>query len=207
MSTRQEDGFTLIEVLTAIGLFSIVLVAFYQVLFAGVRGGATTRSVVRISEEARSGFNRMARDTREAERIDAASATSYNVKVDFDDSGTYVNDATTGNYENLTFVYQASDGTLRLNGEILMAGVTPIGGEVFDYSSNILEYDWDANGITTWQELDVAPTRGITGVGNNNGILDLAELPFISNVHYSLLVSEGGRSTNFFAEAELRNRR
>jgi prepilin-type N-terminal cleavage/methylation domain-containing protein len=214
----DEGGFSLIEVLVAISLFAIVSIGFYSVMFAGVRGGDTTRSLVRISGEARAGFNRMVRDTREAERIDAASPTSYNVKVDFNNDGAFQNPNARGDYEDLTYSYNSADQTIRLNNSVLMSGVTPISGvPMFNYTSNILEYDWGSgnlgaalprDGVTTWQELDLAYVRGgVTGVGNQNNVLDSAELPFISSVVYSVRVSHDGRSSNFFAEAELRNRR
>lgn len=216
MRLDREEGFTLIELLVAIGLFAIVSVAFYTAMFSGVQGGNTTRSVVQISAEARNGFNRMVRDTREAQRLLDATATSYNVRVDFNGDGNYDNPTAPnpgatppyagGDFENLTFRYDASDGTIRLNDQVLMAGVRPINGEVFGYSSNILEYDWNGDGVTEWRELDVAPTRGVSGVGNNNGVLDSAEWPFISSVHYSIRVTEGERTSDFFTEAELRNR-
>ena len=211
-----EGGFSLIEVLVAISLFAIISIGFYSVMFAGVGGGNTTRSLVRISGEARAGFNRMVRDTREAERIDAASPTSYNVKVDFNNDGFFHNPNLNGDYEDLTYSYNSADQTIRLNNNVLMSGVTPVNGVVFNYTSNILEYDWGSgplgasglpDGVTTWGELDVAPSKGVTGVGNQNGQLDSAELPFISGVVYSVRVSHDGRSSNFFAEAELRNRR
>lgn len=213
-SRNQEGGFSLIEVLVAIGLFAVVSVTFYTALFSGVRGGNTTRNVVRISGEARGGFTRMVRDTREAEDIVSATPTSYNVRVDFNDDGQYDNptapNTTTGyaggDYEDLTFSYDATEETIELNGVVLMDGVQPIGGAIFSYSSNVLEYDWNADGVTTWQELDIAPTKQVTGVGNNNGVLDQGELPFISNINYSVQVTEGDRSSTFFTEAELRNR-
>lgn len=211
-----EGGFSLIEVLVAIALFSIVSVTFYTALFSGVRGGNTTRNVVTISGEARAGFTRMVRDTREAERISAATPTSYNVKVDFNNDGQYDNPTQPtpavsptylgGDYEDLTFSYDADEGTIELNDVVLMDGVEPINGVIFSYSSNILEYDWNRDGVTTWQELDVASNFGVAGVGNRNNVLDEAELPFISNINYSLRVSEGDRSSTFFTEAELRNR-
>lgn len=216
MRTQTEEGFSLIEVLVAIGLFAVVSVTFYTALFSGVRGGNTTRSVVRISGEARAGFTRMVRDTREAERISLATPTSYNVKVDFNNDGQYDNPTAPnpgsappyagGDYEDLTFSYDDGADTISLNGVVLMTGVTPIGGQIFSYSSNVLEYDWNQDGVTTWQELDISPTKGVIGVGNNNGKLDDAELPFVSNINYSLEVTEGDRSFSFFTEAELRNR-
>ncbi|HEX2241585.1 MAG TPA: hypothetical protein VHJ82_10665, partial [Actinomycetota bacterium] len=61
----------------------------------------------------------------------------------------------------------------------------------------------------TWQEIDEAssPTHGVIGVGNNNGVLDAGELPFISSVVMNMRVVKGDASANFYARAQLRNNR
>ncbi len=208
---RAEEGFTLVETLVAIALFSALAVGFYQVMFAGVGGSDTNRSVIRISEEARLAFNRMVRDTREADLLVSAGPTSYRVQVDFDANGSITPPSSvnaSGDYEDLTFAYDEAARSITLNGEVLMQGVEKVAGkEVFSFSSNRLEYDWNANGVTEWQELDAAPTRGVAGVGNNNGILDSPEMRFLSNVNFALLVREEDRSEVFYSQAQLRNRR
>lgn len=209
--SREQQGFTLIETLVAIALFAIVSLGFYQVMFAAVRGSDTSRSVVRTSEEARLGLNRMVRDTREADSLGAATPTSYRIQIDFDANGTISPPGSTNSladYEDLTFAYQAAAKTIALNGELLAEGVEPVGGkDVFSYFSNRLEYDWNADGVTSWQELDAAPTKGVSGVGNNNGMLDSAETPFLTSVVYNFVVRVANRSEVFHAQAQLRNRR
>lgn len=210
-SARDESGFTIIELLVTITLFAIVSVGFYQVLFSATRGSDTAQRVARISQEARQGFNRMIRDTREG-RLDSASSTSYNVQIDFDGDGdTSVateNPNGSGDFENLTFAYVAGDKTLTLNKEVLIEGVSPIGSEpIFSYSSNFLEYDWNANGVTEWEELDTAADHGISGVGNDNGIMDAGELNYISSINYAFTVTAGDSSSEFYGQAQLRNRR
>ena len=87
-SSASENGFTLIETLVAITLFSVVSISFYSVMLSGSRGADTTRSVVRVAEEARFGLNRMVRDTREAQVMAEADEDSYRVQIDFDEDGT-----------------------------------------------------------------------------------------------------------------------
>lgn len=199
---------SLIEVLVAISLFSVVTVGFYQVLFSGATGADTAQRLAEISEEARLGFNRMIRDTREASVLEDPTSTSYHVKIDFNGDGVYQNPNALGDYEDLTFTYDPDDDEIRLNGETLIAGVQPIGTKpVFDYASNFLEYDWNGNGVSSWEEIDEAVAHGVTGVGNNNDLIDGTEDRMISSVIFSFSVTVDDRSSDFYSEAQIRNRR
>ena len=217
MDSKRQQGFTLIELLVAILLLSIVSIGIYSVLFASARSSDTSRAITKVSEEARLGFGRMVRDTRQGRALVAASDTSYTVEVDFDGDGVIEPDGTPnsqGDFEVLTFSFNDATNTVALNGEVLMrrvlcVEVSGVCRPIFNYTSNRLEYDWSSpkDAIATWQELDAAPTHGVIGVGNNNSTLDSAELPFISNVTYELMVEEKDASTEYIAEAQLRNLR
>lgn len=215
MKWSEESGFTLIELLVTVLVFSIMSVGFYQVMFSGSRGADTTADVVRISEEARAGFNRLVRDTREASGLAGTSVTGdeYTVEVDFNGDGVLENPNPNGDYEIVTFTF---DGTrLLLNGELLVDGVDCIRDasesctqDVFAYGSNHLEYDWDGDGVTTGTEIDgVGSALGYTA-GNRNGVLDLdSEKDLVSEVSFAFSVQSGSRQTEFFGKAQLRNRR
>ena len=217
---RRDDGFTLVELVVAVGILLIAGVAFYQLLFAVARGTRTAEDVARVTDEARLGFNRMVRDTREGQEIIAASTAdpqSFTVAVDFNADGVITpapNQNANGDYEELTYSFHSSTGQIRLNGELLMddvacVEVAAVCQPVFDYATERLEYDWDGNGIATWLELDQAsaPAHGVIGVGNQNNTLDAGELPFISSVIFNLRVVKGDSSTTFYARAQLRNNR
>ncbi len=197
----RDDGFTLIETLVAITLFSILSVGFYQVMFSGVRGSDTANDVARISQEARIGFNRMIRDAREAGGhcfsgaaptcgLVTATPTSYSIEVDFDNDR--VVDYAADEYllyefvagdRTITITSLNADGTVRSGPDVLVAGVSQIDANtpVFNYSSNHLEWDWkdwsttppgtSADGVTSWQEIDDPPS-GVNGVGDRDGALD-----------------------------------
>ena len=206
MTRGDVRGFTIVETLVAITLFSVAAAGFYSVMFSGVRASDTARSVTRISEEARFGLNRMIRDTREAAELLAPTATSYRIRVDFDATGTYPAPCTanpSGDYEDVTFGYSAATQSIRLCGELLVRGVEPVGSiPVFSYASNHLEYDANADGVTTSQELDQD-----AGVGNNNGVIDGDETGYVSSVDFSFRVRHGDRSAEFDSQVQLRNRR
>lgn len=205
---RAEAGFTIVEVLVTMMLLGIVTTAFYSVMFSATRSSNVTEDVVRVSEEARLGLNRMIRDTREANILEsvtnaAGQSPSYTIRVDFNGDGSYAN--TPGNVEVLTYTYVPSTKVLTLNNEVLTRGVEPIPGEeIFSYSSNHLEWDASADGVTTWQEVDAWPNAAI---GNNNGKLDAPDINQITSIHYAMRINQDGRSADFFSEAQLRNRR
>lgn len=217
MKFENDSGFTLIELLVTLGLFSVLATGFYQVLFSGMAGSQTARSVVEISQEARLGFNRMVRDTREGDTLGCLppadpcpASTSYNVKVNFNGDASYQNPNSQGDYESLTFAFNAAANTITINGETLIGGVEQIPGQdVFSYSSHRLEYDWNGDGVTTWQELDDAPNHGVIGVGNNNRATtsgpDAAEIGLVSYVSYAFNVRSDDRVSAFYARAQLRN--
>ncbi|MDQ3986517.1 MAG: prepilin-type N-terminal cleavage/methylation domain-containing protein [Actinomycetota bacterium] len=201
----SEGGFTLVELLSSIAIFAVVSTGFYSVLFSVQQGSKTSRATTTISSEARLGFNRMVRDTREGEQIETANPTSFTVRVDYESDG----------LGPQILNYSKSGDRILLDGETLMKGVDCVRAgdgtcsqDVFHYTSNRLEYDWDTDGVTTWQELDESSSsaHGVVGVGNNDGQLN-TELPFITDVTFALMVGSGGGNTQFIAQAQLRNRR
>lgn len=140
MTTRPtEDGFSLVEVMIGTLLLSILSIGFYQVMFSTVRGSNSASDVAQSAEEARLGFNRMIRDTREATQLVSASGSDYRIWVDFDRDGCV--DAGSGfvmpaggtvcvaggdsDYEYLRYAYDGSDITLEaLAGPATGAGAT-----------------------------------------------------------------------------------
>lgn len=208
MKHRREAGYTIVEVLFAFFLLSVVTSGFYVLLFSQQRSGQVARSIATISEETRLGFARMVRDTREGDVLTAASATSFTVKVNFDGDTLYENPNENGDDEILTFSYDATAATISVNGNVLMNGVEPMPGrDLFSYSSNNFEYDWGNDGTTTWQDLDNASAQGVTGVGSDppNGSLD-AEIPNLTTVSFAIRVSDSGRHEDFTSTAQMRNR-
>lgn len=220
MVSRSERGFTLVELLVGMAIFGIVSTVMYQTVFAVARGSDTARSVTSTTQEARLGFNRMVRDTREARSIQATSDTSYTIDVDFDLNGSLPTPSSSpnsqGDRERLTFSYDATSKTISLLGETLMTGVSPVSGgtgpcgsQIFCYTGNKLEYDGiipgsSKDGTVTCLELDAS---GAAGVGNGNGECDAGEWSNLTGVRFSMKVTAGTSSTDFRAEAQLRNQR
>lgn len=199
---RSESGYSLIETLVSTLLLGLVVTTFYTVMFSGARSSENTQEIARVSQQARAGFNRLIRDTREADSLSVVSENSYTVQIDFDNDGSYDNPNASGDYEDLTFSYHSASNTIKLNTYVLIDGVSKIGtSPIFSYTSNFLEYDWDADGVTTLDELEDADSHGVTSVSNGN------EESFLSSVAFQFQVGDGDSAADFVSEAQLRNRR
>jgi prepilin-type N-terminal cleavage/methylation domain-containing protein len=224
MTAHDEGGFSLVEVVVAIFLLSILSVGFYQVMFSAVRGSTDAADIAEVAEEARLGFNRMIRDTRETTKLVSASDTAYRIWTDFDGD----NLVDQGDYEYLQYAYDSAGKAITItaltapaagnpnlisgsesaiagtSAETLAGHVELIGTRpVFSYVSNFLQYDTGpVDGEATAAELD-----DVAGTGNNNNLLDGVELDYISDVNYAFRVSVGGDARNFFGQAQIRNRR
>jgi hypothetical protein len=179
-------------------------VGLYSVLLAGTDSSNDARAVTQQSEEARLAFNRMVRDTREADRIITATATSFTVHVDFNADGIITAAPaanSSGDYEDLTFTFDEAAGTITLNGAVLIRGVAKVSPskDVFSYSSNRLQYDSSGDGIVTLAELQTAQ--------NNGAQLSSPLTAHLTNVSFSFDIENGDQRTSFYSQAELRNRR
>jgi Tfp pilus assembly protein PilV len=230
---RDEAGYSIIELLVACLLFALISAGFYQVMHAQARTADTTRTMSRIADEARLGFNRMIRDVREADSIAWISSdqNQFTIYVNYNGDSYYQDPNPVGDNEVLTYTYDPVAETVTLcaaltysscnasNSEILMSGVEQIGtAQVFAFSSSVLDYDWDDSGDTTWQEVDAASnsTHNILGVGDDDGSLDAPEFPYLTTITFAMCAREGttncastgsaSKATGFYAKVQMRNK-
>lgn len=211
MTSRRQEGFTLVELLVTIALFSVVSIGFYSVMLSTVRGSDVTETAVRISEEARAGFNRMIRDVREAEELTITEPDRLGIRTDFNNDGQITTNGanSSGDFENLVFERLGAGRRIVVRTcttcppFTLIEGIVTRPGQsaVFSYSSNLLEYDANGDGIATCGELN----QGLGLTGGSSCANDTR--PFISNVDFAFDVVEDDQRTSFFAQAQLRNSR
>lgn len=227
---RDELGFSMVEMLVAMAAFSLLAFSFLSVMLSTARSTDSTADSVRVAEEARLGLNRMVRDARESGWISLSSTNpsvthnSFTVKVDYNGDGAYANPASgtaEGNYEIVTYAYDDAGDRITLTApgigtETLIRGVDCVRdvnnvckGDVFSFTSNRLEYDWDLDGVTTLNEINqtACSPNNLTTLDVCNAVLVDKELANLTSVNFAFRVSAGGRSTNFYAEGQLRNRR
>ncbi len=210
LEPEQDGGFTLIELLVAMGLFGVLSTVLLSFVLSTAN---TTDSVDRASTgvaEARLALERMSRELRQARAIEAAEITADSVSftfwTDFDGDG--VRDPDAVDPEVLTYTWTRSSSRLTLSAAgggstvtrpVLAGGVTDVSLRL---RSSLYQYDGNADGTTTWQELDAA--GGL--VGNNNGVPDGLELEHIDLVSIRLKIETEGSTRDFALQADLRNR-
>ena len=152
MNDQRRRGFTLVEMMVAIGVFAAISVGFFSVMFSVSRGSNRARAGCRRVRRGQRWDLTACSETRaRAWRSPPPHGTSYTVSVDYEGDGL--------GPQSLT--YSKSGDNILLNGEVLFSAMDCLRGftgpcqqDVFRYTSNRLEFDWDAEGLTTWQELD-----------------------------------------------------
>jgi type II secretory pathway pseudopilin PulG len=201
--SSSEAGVTVVELLVATSVLAIISVSFMSVLLSVSRSADTNEEIVRVSEEARSGMNRIVREAREGQLIGSLSATRFEIRNDYDGDGVYETPRNeNGDYEFLAVEYDPVSRVIYLNGEVLVANVEPIDATtpLFSFTSNDLRFDWNGDGVTSKEELDAAPAKGFTDV-------DGSDVSLYDNVRIRFRILVGGETRTFDGQAQLRNRR
>jgi len=224
---RGDGGFTLVEMLVATLIFSLLTGTMLMAVLASARSATAGRELNNLNEEARLVLNRMSRELREARRVVAVTnpdGTTFNAtgdvaltfEVDFDGDGTI--DPSAADPEQLTYLYDYAGQRLMLQAS--GASLPVLAGNVSQfkvtYHSRRFEYNGTlpASGsscgattgtkdaVVTWEEVDGHPGRAH---GNCNGLLD-QELDVVDSVTIDLRVLYGARQQVYRTRIDLRNR-
>ncbi len=242
MSLRQrvarrvhaDEGVSLIELLVAVLLLSIVFAVAFSMLTASQRSANQTISEHQAIEEARLGLNRISRELRQAQAINyvqnadgpgrsESAVTLISFEADFDGLGC-VNGkpgcATPHNPadpERLTYCHQPGTATAEGRLYIIPALVTTATTSCESLGVPILAGRVDRFQIQYRSNLyryDLAPTDGVTTwrevdaapppLGNGNGVLDV-ELTNINSVVVDMTLDPGDGRT-YRTQLALRNK-
>lgn len=211
--TPRAAGFTLIEVLVAMGLFGVLATLLLGLAVSTNAVTEDTRDRVGVAEEARTAMERLSRELRQATSIErvvlpatpGAGATSFTFWTDFDGDGHHTTSAT--DPEVLTYCWSPDTDRLRLTDQSGCADAEPVLAAevqtfVVDLESSEWAYDANGDGITTWLELDA---RGAP-VGNGNGVPDGPELAHVDMLGVTMSVEDGAGSQTYHTRIDLRNR-
>lgn len=228
----SEEGFSLVELLVAITLFSVLGGTLMATVLASKSSVAASRETHDLNEEARVVLNRMSRELRQAKEITAVSApvtingtprqsgaVSVTFSVDFDGNG--VIDASAVDPEVLTYKWDGSKILLIANDTSGTPVESPVlSGKVSNFALDYFSSDYrrdcsPIDGKTNWRELDAyLTTRNSSGVcdgrpttGHTPGVIDGTEIPDLDSVTISLTVLEGARRQDYHTQVDLRNYR
>ncbi|MGI8699191.1 MAG: PulJ/GspJ family protein [Mycobacteriales bacterium] len=219
---RSPDaGYTLVELLVAMVIMGMLGTAILAAVVTSASSARVTKTATDLNGEARLMLNRLARELREAQRIEAVSApdgaSSLTFDVDFNGDGT-IESNNTADPEILTYCYDAPTRNVYLatNGATCSASTAlpVLSGRVtsftLQYRSSRYAYDANADGLTTWQELDNGTACGgsgtANGVGNRDCVLNV-ELEAVDSVRVLITVAGDGQSQFYRTQVDLRNAR
>lgn len=208
----SDEGYTLVEVLVAIAIFMLLTVIVMATVISIGKATETAKQFTNINQQARVATERLSRELRQATEIRGAvipSSPGGDSEVTFgvDFNGNDIIEGAVADPEIITYRYDSAGErlTLTANDESGTSLTRPILSEqvtAFDLAlrSSLWQYDQNADGITTWEELDAAP-----GIGNQNGTLDAPELTRIDLVAVTLTVMDGPHKQTYQTQIGLRN--
>jgi Tfp pilus assembly protein PilW len=210
----RDAGLSLVEVLVAVGLFSLLGTLLLGLALSTSKVTEDTRELASVSEQSRVAMERITRELRQAEAVlgvDLPPSASGDTAITFwtDFNGDRVKDVNAADPEVMTYRWdpQSDELTLTANDEsgttvtrpMLAVNVTDF---VLGLRSSQWQYDTSADQVaTTWQELD----RAGTPVGNNNDIADGPELDNIDLLSLAMTVTQGSHSQSYSTQVDLRN--
>lgn len=207
-----DAGFTLVELLVAMALFSVLGGILLGIGLSTGRMADQTRQLAAVGDESRLGMERMTRELRESAKIAAASfpstatdPTSFKLWADFNLDGcinpsaadpeelTYTWDPTTQHLSQ-TAVVGATPRTSRLLSTKVSAFTLTLGSSAWQYDVS------PRDGRTTWQEIDDSSI----GDHNRTNFTD-AELEYLDLVGLSITTREGSHEKSYSTQVNLRN--
>jgi prepilin-type N-terminal cleavage/methylation domain-containing protein len=212
LDDRVDAGFSLIEVLVAMGLFGVLASLLLGLSLSTGRVTENVRALTNINEESRVAVDRLSRELRQATEVTAISLpatatdrTAITFWTDFDGDGAM--DLNAAEPEVLTYGWdpETDQFSLTVNDAAGTAVTRPllaanVSEFTLDLRSSQWQFDADGNGRTTWQELDA-----LAAGGNGNGVPDGDELLKLDLIGVRMVVLDGARAQTYTSRVDLRN--
>lgn len=216
MTTRaaRDSGVSLVEVLVGMGLFGVLSTVLLGFVISTSRVTEDTRNLSAVNEESRLAMERLTRELRQANKVlshqlPAAPGDPTGLTFWTDFNGNRTQDLSATDPEVLTYRWDPTQNRLTLTandptGAAVTRPVLASNVSAFDIDlySSLWEYDADADGMTSWQELDAAGPP----VGDNDGAPDTIELDLVDLVTITMTVLDGPHKQTYRTEVDLRNR-
>lgn len=187
---KEDQGFTLIEMLVSISIFTVIMAAMFAFLWGASIHWNTAQSSAEVTDNARLGLNRMTRELKQAINVTSAQTSQISFTDNF---GTGVE----------TITYGFTPGSTGHPGSMWRSTSTASGQQMtlvndvqsmqFSYFGNDYKCDTGiADGIVTWSELQSCSASPASKIARVDISLTLAT------------DSENGQT--FVEQAWLRNR-
>jgi type II secretory pathway pseudopilin PulG len=205
----------MVELMVGMALLSILGTVLMGMVLNMQKSTVDSGKNADLLHETQLAMERLVRELRQAGTIDEVqlpatpgAASEITFFADFDNDGNRDIDAS--DPEVLTYRFNPATRQLTLTIDdapghavttpILAGNVTAFG---LDLRTSLYQYDRNVprDGIVTWAELDATP-----GVGDNDGVPDLAELKLIDSVVVTVSVASGGRQQTYRTQVDFRNR-
>lgn len=209
----RDAGISLVEVLVGMGLFGLLGTVLLGFALSTSRVTEDTRQLSGVAEESRLAMERLTRELRQANRVlslQLPASVDDPIALTFwtDFNGNNAQDLSVTDPEVLTYRWDPATGQLTLTandagGTAVTRPVLAVNVSDFTVAlySSLWQYDANADGATTWQELDAAGPP----VGNGNAAPDVTELARVDLVTVSLTVLDGPHRQTYRTQVDLRN--
>ena len=201
---RGEQGFTLMEIMVSVGIFSIVSAMLFIAFIQSTEYYNKGQRKAAVIQQARNSMELMSRNIREASSISVASTNTITyVQYDYDSDSNNADDT-------VKYSVEANGGVNRIRKDVnsafkrhLTDTVVNVNSLTFEYFSTDTNLDTNSDGLADGTEIDTW--------GNGDSTLNGTELGKINYVKINLTVDKTAMgetsSTDLVTSVYLRNLR